>query len=340
MPLFPVRPFDLKVRGARRSSLLLTGGLLASAFCWLLLGCAQGEYSYSSQGCGTNCALASPPAALSPPPRLDSSSEIPFPVSPQSYSTMSPGPSQFPEGASGAPAKINQPASEQQAAARRLAAQELIHRPSASVSVEAESKDPNAARIRQIMAAEKVQLAPADLAWSTPPKMRLTESADVELRISRDGTGGQLLASRMQPGGAVKTETVSLTSTVIASLAGQGFDLSSDSESRQSLLATGDRQWIWSIKPKSTSKGTQTLVLTVKSVLLLPGEKTETTTLSLVRDIYVYVDDSKPNVLPEFFMKNWDKLWTLLLLPAGALIIQRVRRGRVAAGESPPPPLK
>ena len=201
------------------------------------------------------------------------------------------------------------------------------------------SKEPTA-HINQLMEAEKVQLKPASLAWNTPPKMAAMQAANVELKISRDVNGTLALTSQIQSSGSTNTATARLADEVTASLTSEGFSISPADTPTKILLPEGDRTWIWSIKPKPTSRGTQTLVLTVTSDLGLGGDSKDSRSRSFVRDIYVEVDDSRPNVMLDFFVKNWDKLWTLLLLPAGALVFQQIKRRRAGSAESPLPPVK
>ena len=88
-------------------------------------------------------------------------------------------------------------------------------------------------------------LAPAKVAWNTPPKIALGETAEVELRVTLDEKLFPGIADRVRAGGATTAETIELSRDLTAKLESTAFDVKPDGERRQAVRKARDAVWSW-----------------------------------------------------------------------------------------------
>lgn len=154
-------------------------------------------------------------------------------------------------------------------------------------------------------------LAPAKVAWNTPPKMALGETAEVELRVTLDENLFPGIADRVRAGGATTSETIELSRDLTAKLESTAFDVKPDGERRQAVLKGRDAVWSWVISPKL--KGKQKLLLSI-TVHVADGPSIA----PLVRTIEVTAGASEmTDAVKDFLVKNWEKLLTVIHIPLG-----------------------
>jgi hypothetical protein len=176
-------------------------------------------------------------------------------------------------------------------------------------------------------------LMPGMVAWNTPPKMAMGETAEVELRVTLDEKLFPGLPDRVRAGGATTSEVVELSRDLTAKLESTAFDVKPDGDRRQPVRAGRDAVWTWVISPKQ--KGKQKLLLSV-TAHVADGPAIQ----PLVRTIEVTAGPNETtDAVRDFLVKNWEKLLTVILIPLAAWGWKVNQKRRQAAQATPLPAL-
>lgn len=227
-------------------------------------------------------------------------------------------------------------------AARRLAelqrsVQDLARLQGAVANAPGSTAGTETAAVAAPVAAPATGLQPGKLAWNTPPRMAMGDSAEVELRVTLDETLFPGLEARVRAGGSTTSEVAELSRDLSARLQSTAFDITPDGERRQPVRQGRDAVWVWVISPKQ--KGAQKLLLSITAHV--PGGPAFQ---PLVRTIEVTAAaGSTPAAMLDFLQRNWDKLLTLVLIPLAAWAWKahqgrRTRRLPASAASQPAPP--
>jgi hypothetical protein len=154
---------------------------------------------------------------------------------------------------------------------------------------------------------------PAWIAWNTPPRMRMGDSAEVEVRLrlgeaSAPPTG---LQARITASGSTRTEAAELGQEVDVSIDTTAFGLSPTGVQRQRLSAQRDAVLRWTIQPREA--GSHVLLLRVVPVLPAGSPDPAPWVQPFAATILVEVD--RLGSLLGFISSNWQPLLTLVILP-------------------------
>ena len=176
----------------------------------------------------------------------------------------------------------------------------------------AEPTAPTAAASAMPAASASTALQPGMVAWNTPPKMAMGETAEVEVRVTLDEKLFSGIAGRVRAGGSTTSEAAELSRDLTAKLESTAFDVKPEGERRQMVRDGRDAVWSWVISPKL--KGKQKLLLSI-TANVADGPSIE----PLVRTIEVTAGASAaPDAISDFLLKNWEKLLTVILIPVAA----------------------
>lgn len=170
-----------------------------------------------------------------------------------------------------------------------------------------------------------------------PPTQMVQNSTDrFELLVSRKPDAG--LAGKLENAEHAVIDTI-LTSTIMgATLDGPKEDfyiaaLGGNAAQEQSLSGTEPAHWEWNVT--ALTAGDHDLDLTVYIKVRDPGTDTAVSSNVIVRHSAVHVTvrpektASVASNIGGFIARNWDKLWTLILLPIAGWCLRRWRKRRI-----------
>lgn len=181
-------------------------------------------------------------------------------------------------------------------------------------------------------AASGPELRPGAIAWNTPPKMAMNETAVVELVVTRDQHLVPTVANQIKAPGKTVTETGEFSKIVVAKLESTAFEISPPGPIEQTVLDGRFALWKWDIRPKF--KGKHWLLLTVTSKV-----EGSASIKPEVREIEVTAGaDDAEDAARAFLTSNWKEILTVVLIPVGAGAWRLYRR-KTATGFTPLPPL-
>lgn len=166
-------------------------------------------------------------------------------------------------------------------------------------------------------------MRPANIAFNAPKELNIDSVAPVVLKLSFDQSEEALRPSVSGPGD-VRSASVMASRHLEARLSGRDLDITAVSEEVQVLPSTGVTSWRWDVK--ALSPGPHQLHLTLTAILDLNGSPSR-------RDIETYDTTIDVQVTPkqqlrQFVGKNWQWLWSALLIPLlGWLWKQRKSQG-------------
>ena len=167
----------------------------------------------------------------------------------------------------------------------------------------------------------------ANIAFNSPQKINLNETAQIELLLSLqksiDELSGEIAAAGAREGASVK-----VSNRMEARLSGRSFQITAITSEEQAVGSIGTVEWKWEIKP--TAPGLQSLHLTVTALLTVDGTNTRRDVRTFDKRIEVEVTAGQR--ASEFFGKNWQWLWAALLLPIGGWLWRRWKGKAGASG--------
>jgi hypothetical protein len=177
------------------------------------------------------------------------------------------------------------------------------------------------------------ELEPASAAFDSPTSMKLGDSTEVELLVSRELTVEEL-QEELEGLGELSGETVRVSDTMEAQLAGVGFAVQQLTPAVQLVPGEGSTRWKWAVE--ATESGTQRLHLTLSAIVDQDGKDRQYTIRTFARtlDVDVTIRDR----LSGFLEANWQWLWAALLVPVLGWAAQQRRRRK--AGDTPPSALQ
>lgn len=164
-------------------------------------------------------------------------------------------------------------------------------------------------------------LPQANLAFNAPSTLRLEEPAVIQVLLSGRRSirrlQEQLTAFGRREGARIKA-----SDAMEANLAGTGFRIEAITPAAQPVSGAGATEWKWEVEPTKT--GTRRLHLTLSAILDLEGKESLYTVRTFERKLEVHVPLRER--LSGFVGRNWQWLWTALLLPVGGWMLSRRRR--------------
>jgi len=169
-------------------------------------------------------------------------------------------------------------------------------------------------------------LTEADIGYAVPPKMEEGRTELVELVLGVDATREEIV-TEFSSEGSISFASVAVAPVIEARLTGQGFSVLAITEEKQPVSRKIRTRWAWQVKP--LLEGTHNLHLSLSSTVLIGEVRTPTTLRTFDRQITVSVDPSEK--VKGFIKKNWQWLWSAILIPIfGWLWSRRVRTRRGA----------
>ena len=178
------------------------------------------------------------------------------------------------------------------------------------------------------------RLGVANAVFKPPTSMRLDETRTFELLVSRRRQISELeaeLAAELGEEDAIEGASIRASDAMQAQLSGVGFAIEPITNAVQVVAGEGVTRWTWEVK--ATEVGKQRLYLTLSAILDVNGKERTYTVESFRRTLEV--DVTLGERLSGFLGDNWQWLWTALLVPLLAYLLQRRRHSR-ATGETPP----
>ncbi len=186
--------------------------------------------------------------------------------------------------------------------------------PSAKRSVSAsQPPDPqpfSAARVDEIL--ESMDWG--NLAFNTPSEMTLEDPTYVHLLLDVTKSIEELKA-RIPGADAKEGATVRISAAMEARLTGTAFQINSITHERQAVSASQVTEWKWEVRPTDTGK--QYLYLSLTAILDVNGSFTPRTIETFERTIEVRVTGWRR--FTRMFLRNWEWLWTLVIVPLSAV---------------------
>ncbi len=187
-------------------------------------------------------------------------------------------------------------------------------------------------QVSQIDRAFKSQLRKANLAFSTPTKLRVGDSGLVHLRLSMHVPVG-VLRSQLGSGGARTGARILASNTMEATLTGLAFKIQDISAGTQ-LVGPGVTDWDWEIEP--VKAGRLQLHLTMTAFLDVNGQQNDYGVRTFDRTLQV---QSVPVVwyttLPHFLTDNWIWVAGIIGFLGGAIRWLIASRQRFASRARP-----
>ena len=180
------------------------------------------------------------------------------------------------------------------------------------------------------------------IAYHPPSQMVQGSTQRFELLISRTPDAG--LAGKLENSQNAVVDSIRTSAVMGASLDGPKEDFSivplgGDVVREQAVSGPEPARWEWDVT--ALTPGDHDLDLTVYIKVRNPSNDTVAASNLVVRhsEIHVAVRPKtmadRVDAIESFVATNWDKLWTLILLPVGAWYLHRRRKRRRKAASSP-----
>jgi hypothetical protein len=160
----------------------------------------------------------------------------------------------------------------------------------------------------------------ANVAFNAPSTLRLDEPAVIQLLLSGRRSIRQL-KEQITALGRREGARIVATDLMEAHLVGSGFKIEAITPTVQPASGAGATEWKWEVEP--TKAGTRRLYLTLSALLELEGKQSVYTVRTFERRLDVRVPLRER--LSGFAGRNWQWLWTALLLPVGARMLRQRR---------------
>ena len=180
------------------------------------------------------------------------------------------------------------------------------------------------------------QLEPANLAFSTPSKLRMGEHRLVELRVSTQ-TSIDKLKSELAAAGAHAGVQIKASDRMEATLTGGAFKIQDITEERQQVVGPRATDWKWEIEP--TRAGRLSLHLALTALIKINGRSTTYGVRTFDRNLTVQsVPVPVTKQLTKFLQDNWGWIAGILTLLGAAFGWSRRSRrpNSVATGRRQP----
>ena len=155
-------------------------------------------------------------------------------------------------------------------------------------------------------------LESGNIAFNAPRLMNLQDTAIIQLLLDMRKTTDEL-KKMIEAKGEKEGARVRVSDRMEARLTGPNFSITAATPEIQPLSRNDVTTWKWEVKP--TSEGRHNLHLTLSAILTVDG----VTMLRAIRtfDKTIEVDVSFNQRVGSFVEKNWQWLWTVILVPLG-----------------------
>jgi len=165
------------------------------------------------------------------------------------------------------------------------------------------------------------------LAFNTPTRLGLHQTATIQLLLSPSQSVTQLERKLAQPG-ARAGAPVRFSPTMQAELKASDFEVTPLDDARKLIDPNAPTSWQWEISPKHT--GLLHLTLSVTAFVTVGGQKTTYQVREFDRKLLIQV--GLITEARDFLSGNWQWLWSTILVPVGAWALRRRRKTASPAG--------
>lgn len=167
-------------------------------------------------------------------------------------------------------------------------------------------------------------LEKANTALDVPETVKLGKSSEVKLVVDMAQAAEQL---KGMAGTTATGEKIEITHIVVAKILAPDFTvIEAVNDGRQVLNPNGPTEWRWTVTPKKL--GEYKINVTMSAVIEIGGDRAERLVKVFDQDVTVFV--TPVDAVKYFFTKNWQWLWSTLIVPA-ALWFWRRKKAQVAA---------
>jgi hypothetical protein len=175
---------------------------------------------------------------------------------------------------------------------------------------------PDTIDLSEIVEDELKKLAPGQILFNPPKKMRVGVRERVEVRISKNIT--EDLSTGLRGRGEPQIENISVNTFMKVHLTGDNFDIKPLSEEEQVVFDEGFTQWEYDVIPNKSGNQILQLIVTVR--IKIPGGEEKITYPVFERDI-----DVKVNII--YFITHLDWKWIIgSVIAIIGLILNELRR--------------
>ncbi len=166
------------------------------------------------------------------------------------------------------------------------------------------------------------ELPTGNIAFNTPPRMNLEETAYIQLLLDLTKSVEDL-KQKIEEKGLKEGDTIRVAPQMQALLIGSKFDITPITPEIQPITKQAVTEWKWEISPKQV--GDHELHLTLNAIVKLEGDKATRFIKAFDRTLQVEV--TWRQVTAGFLSENWQWLWAVVVAPvAGWFWRQRNRK--------------
>jgi hypothetical protein len=154
-------------------------------------------------------------------------------------------------------------------------------------------------------------LAEGRIAFNAPDSVvELDQSFTIQLLLDPAKTVDEL-ETMIRASGPTESHQIKISENMQARLTGNGFEITAITPEEQLISARETTEWKWEVK--AVKPGSQRLYLTLSAMIKFQGETKSRAIRTFEREMLVTVSLRK-RVLT-FLGKNWQWLWTALIVP-------------------------
>jgi hypothetical protein len=158
-------------------------------------------------------------------------------------------------------------------------------------------------------------LEKADTVFIVPETIKLDKSMEASLVIDLSKDAAKFLVN--PTGSNVKGEKIEISRVVVTKILAPDFDvIEVTKDGRQLLNLTGPTEWRWTLTPNKI--GEYKVNVTVSAVIEIGNDRAERLIKVFNHEVTVFVTPT--DAAKYFFSKNWQWLWSTLVLPFGIWI--------------------
>lgn len=160
-----------------------------------------------------------------------------------------------------------------------------------------------------------------NIVFNVPDSMKLNESKGIHLILS-ETQSVENFEKQIQEQGRLQKRRIQISNIMVAELKGGGFQIDPITEPLQIINKWGINEWRWEIT--ALKPGSRKLYLTMTAIITIDGQERPHTIKSLQETIEIHVTWQQR--VSAFVGKNWQWLWTSILIPLIGWIWERIRK--------------
>jgi hypothetical protein len=157
------------------------------------------------------------------------------------------------------------------------------------------------------------------IAFNAPTEINIDDTPQIQLILSLTDTAEQLKQSITAAGDKLGAK-IKVSNRMEARLTGYQFQITKVTPEVQAVSRNEQTEWKWEIEPKEA--GRHNLYLTINALLEIDGQSTPRSIKTFDKQIEVHVTTTQ--WAKRFFEKNWQWLWTALLVPVVVWLWKRL----------------